>query len=239
MYIYRSYTWCVYEYCYKKYHILIYTYTILYVAHGESIIRDGRHIHQFNPIEAPKYNISHTIHTLSFGDKVYAHMPPNPLDGGKSVLVYLAMTYSLYLRMYFIYTVHHTDTHNSRYTIYTHFHSICNTVSSIVDPAVGTGLYQYFVKVIPVVYTDHRGRAKVSSRVFALSTIRHMCILLPIHMCRISYTRIFSRFPKLILICPCIQVTNEYTASQKFRPYAIIDHESGKLVPLVRIMTFI
>ena len=74
---------------YEKYPILLYTYTILYVAHGESIIRDGRHIHQFNPVEAPKYNISHTIHTLSFGDKVYAHMPPNPLDGGERCLEYM------------------------------------------------------------------------------------------------------------------------------------------------------
>jgi len=52
-----------------------------HVAHGESIIRDGRHIHQFNPADAPFYNISHSIHSLSFGD-TYPNMPANPLDGG-------------------------------------------------------------------------------------------------------------------------------------------------------------
>lgn len=53
-----------------------------HIAHGESIVRDGRHIHQFNPQEAPGYNISHTIHSVSFGDP-YPHMPRNPLDGGE------------------------------------------------------------------------------------------------------------------------------------------------------------
>lgn len=52
-----------------------------HIAHGESIVRDGRHIHQFNPALAPKYNISHTIHSISFGDP-YPSMPSNPLDKG-------------------------------------------------------------------------------------------------------------------------------------------------------------
>lgn len=49
---------------------------------GESIVRDGAHIHQFVPSEAPGFNVSHTIHTLSFG-QAYASMPPNPLDNSK------------------------------------------------------------------------------------------------------------------------------------------------------------
>lgn len=53
-----------------------------HIAHGESIVRDGKHIHQFNPVTAPKYNISHTIHSLSFGTP-YPSMPTNPLDGGR------------------------------------------------------------------------------------------------------------------------------------------------------------
>lgn len=59
-----------------------------HVAHGESIIKDGHHIHQFNIAEAPKFNISHTIHSISFGDK-YPDMPPNPLDDGIFILFYL------------------------------------------------------------------------------------------------------------------------------------------------------
>jgi hypothetical protein len=52
-----------------------------HIAQGESIVRDGRHIHQFNPALAPKFNVSHTIHSLSFGEP-YPSMPANPLDSG-------------------------------------------------------------------------------------------------------------------------------------------------------------
>lgn len=52
-----------------------------HVAFGDSIVRDGMHIHQFLPQEAPTFNVSHTIHSLSFGDP-YPGMPPNPLDNG-------------------------------------------------------------------------------------------------------------------------------------------------------------
>jgi hypothetical protein len=50
-----------------------------HVAHGESIVRDGRHIHTFVPAEAPGFNVSHTIHSITFGDP-YPNMPKNPLD---------------------------------------------------------------------------------------------------------------------------------------------------------------
>ena len=55
-----------------------------HIAHGESIVKDGRHIHQFIPAEAHTFNISHTIHSISFG-RPYPSMPAiaNPLDGGK------------------------------------------------------------------------------------------------------------------------------------------------------------
>jgi endoplasmic reticulum-Golgi intermediate compartment protein 3 len=51
---------------------------------GESFVRDGAHIHQFIPAEAPGFNVSHTIHSLSFGE-TYPSMPPNPLDNGESI----------------------------------------------------------------------------------------------------------------------------------------------------------
>jgi hypothetical protein len=86
-----------------------------HIAHGESIVRDGRHIHQFIPSEAPGYNISHTIHSISFGDP-YPNMPKNPLDG----------------------------------------------VTKIISEEVGTGLFQYFIKVIPTVYMD--GSSRLSKR---------------------------------------------------------------------------
>ena len=59
-----------------------------HIAQGESIVRDGRHIHQFNPTLAPKFNVSHTIHSLSFGDP-YPSMPGNPLDKGKNSMYVL------------------------------------------------------------------------------------------------------------------------------------------------------
>jgi len=88
-----------------------------HIAHGESIIKDGHHIHQFNVQEAPKFNISHTIHHISFGQN-YPNMPPNPLD----------------------------------------------QVSRIIDLQIGTGLFQYFIKVIPTVYTSENGDQLVTNQ---------------------------------------------------------------------------
>jgi hypothetical protein len=39
-----------------------------HVALGESVVRDGRFIHQFQPQDAPGFNASHIVHHLSFGD---------------------------------------------------------------------------------------------------------------------------------------------------------------------------
>lgn len=78
-----------------------------HIAHGESIVRDGKHIHQFIPSEAPGFNVSHTIHSVSFGDP-YPAMPANPLDG----------------------------------------------IAGPVTHEVGTGLFQYFIRIIPTVYSD-------------------------------------------------------------------------------------
>lgn len=82
----------------------------MHIAHGESIVRDGRHIHQFNPVLAPKFNVSHTIHSLTFGDK-YPYMPANPLD----------------------------------------------KLTKIIPTDGATGLQQYFIKVIPTIYTNEFG----------------------------------------------------------------------------------
>lgn len=60
---------------------MIEQFIYLFVQKGESIIRDGRHIHQFFPEEAPKFNISHTINQISFGDR-HPHMSASPLDKG-------------------------------------------------------------------------------------------------------------------------------------------------------------
>ncbi len=48
-----------------------------HVAMGEAMERDGRHIHQFMPEDAPNFNCSHIIHELSFGHG----LGKGPLDG--------------------------------------------------------------------------------------------------------------------------------------------------------------
>lgn len=79
-----------------------------HIAHGESVVRDSKHIHHFNPETAPKFNVSHTINSLSFGD-AYENMPTNALD----------------------------------------------SVRKIIGAGNNTGLFQYFIKIIPTVYTDN------------------------------------------------------------------------------------
>jgi len=104
----------------------------IHIAHGESIVRDGRHIHQFLPQEAPSYNISHTIHSISFGKK-YPSMPKGPLDG----------------------------------------------MVKIIDPVVGTGLFQYFIKIIPTIYSDEfKWRGKTFTNQYTM-TERFRPLLLP------------------------------------------------------------
>lgn len=93
-----------------------------HIAHGESIIRDGRHIHQFIPAEAPQFNISHTIHSLSFGDP-YPMMPPNPMD----------------------------------------------STQRLVGEDTGTGLYQYFIKIIPTVYQSSYDGVSIVTNQFTVS----------------------------------------------------------------------
>lgn len=67
-----------------------------HIAHGESVVRDGRHIHQFVPAEAHTFNISHTLHSISFGDP-YPNMPPNPLDNGTEHSAHIDSLYVLFI----------------------------------------------------------------------------------------------------------------------------------------------
>jgi len=76
-----------------------------HVALGESVVRDGRFIHQFQPQDAPGFNASHVVHSLSFGEP-YPGMRADPMDG----------------------------------------------VSAIATEDHGTGLYQYFIKLVPTIY---------------------------------------------------------------------------------------
>lgn len=50
-----------------------------HVAMGETHSRGAGHIHQFNPTQLQRYNVTHTVHSLSFGEPFPGQR--NPLDG--------------------------------------------------------------------------------------------------------------------------------------------------------------
>jgi hypothetical protein len=79
---------------------------------GESLVRDGMHIHQFLPSDAPNFNVSHTIHSLSFGEEHPLLPTSNYLD---------------------------------------------NTVRFVNETTGGTGLFQYFIRIVPTEFLDRSG----------------------------------------------------------------------------------
>lgn len=81
---------------------------------GESIVRDGAHIHQFVPSEAPKFNVSHTIHSLTFGEE-HPSMPRNNYLNG--------------------------------------------AVRFVNESTGGTGLFQYYIRIVPTEYMGKNGIA--------------------------------------------------------------------------------
>lgn len=88
-----------------------------HIAFGDSVVKDGRHIHQFIPSEAPFFNVSHSISHISFGDEYPGRV--NPLDG------------------------------KVKY----------------VSQELGTGLFQYFIKVIPTNYKGRKGNVIRTNRI--------------------------------------------------------------------------
>jgi hypothetical protein len=101
-----------------------------HIAFGDSIVRDGMHIHQFLPQEAPTFNVSHTVHSLSFGEW-YPGMPRNPLDGERHV----------------------------------------------VARGASTGLFQYYLKVVPTVYTSELGYKHVTNQYTVSERFRPFSLL--------------------------------------------------------------
>ena len=71
-----------------------------HIAHGESIVKDGRHIHQFLPAEAHTFNISHTINSVSFGD--FNTFPGQAKPALNNVKFMVAPDGSTGLKQYFI-----------------------------------------------------------------------------------------------------------------------------------------
>jgi hypothetical protein len=95
-----------------------------HIAMGEGVDRDGRHIHQFLPEDRVNFNASHVIHELSFLDEEYGD----------------------------IVGVHVNDKKKRKKNGIDGERSM-NGVTKIVTEETGTtGLFQYFIKVVPTVY---------------------------------------------------------------------------------------
>ncbi|KAA0167952.1 hypothetical protein FNF31_00165 [Cafeteria roenbergensis] len=70
----------------------------LNVAMGAIHVQDSRHIHQFNPADIPKYNVSHSIHVLRFGPAVQG-INLAPLEGMTKSPEAGAGVYQYYLKV--------------------------------------------------------------------------------------------------------------------------------------------
>jgi hypothetical protein len=68
-----------------------------HIAMGETHTRGAGHIHQFNPANIANYNVSHTIHGLSFGEPFPGQI--NPLDGAIHVPQEGAAVYMYYVKV--------------------------------------------------------------------------------------------------------------------------------------------
>lgn len=82
---------------------------------GESVVKDGRLVHQFLPEDAPNFNVSHIIHELSFGSPIPGRNERGALDG---------------------------------------------MVKIVTEVSGTTGLFQYFLKVVPTYYKSHKEAKK-------------------------------------------------------------------------------
>ena len=94
-----------------------------HIAMGEGVERNGRHIHKFNPEDAPNFNASHVINRLSFGPD-YGFVDYATGDGRSGTMT-------------------------------------LDGVSKTVTHENGeTGLFQYFIKIVP---TSYMGEAMMAS----------------------------------------------------------------------------
>jgi endoplasmic reticulum-Golgi intermediate compartment protein 3 len=106
-----------------------------HVAMGQGMERDGRHIHSYKVDDASKFNVSHTIHELTFGPKAESVIP-NKLKAKEKVE-----------KAGNVHDVYKTPPPVSDQ------HQALNGVEKIVSKVHGaTGTFQYFIKVVPTTY---------------------------------------------------------------------------------------
>jgi len=113
----------------------------------------GQLVHEFKPFDSHKYNVSHVIHTLSFG----IHYPRrvNPLDGSKSIL-----TNGSGVFQYFIKVVPTTYKYTNGAVIDSCQYSVTEQFKSAHDPSKGFVLpgvfFIYDISPIMVKFTEKR-----------------------------------------------------------------------------------
>jgi hypothetical protein len=97
-----------------------------HIAMGEGVDRDGRHIHQFLPEDRVNFNASHVVHELIFLDEKYGDIVNDEKSSKKKKKK----------------TKNRIEGETSM-----------NGVKKVVAEETGTtGLFQYFIKVVPTVY---------------------------------------------------------------------------------------
>ena len=104
-----------------------------HIAMGEGVDRDGRHIHQFLPEDRVNFNASHVVHELSFMDEEYGDID---VGGG--------------FRSLKVAEVHQGGGNG---WVGLPGERSMNGVTKVVTEETGTtGLFQYFIKVVPTKY---------------------------------------------------------------------------------------
>ena len=101
-----------------------------HIAMGEGVDREGRHIHQFLPEDRINFNASHVVHELSFMDDEYGDVIGGSSDNGKKKKFQTEMN-----------------------KVGINGEKSMNGVDKVVTEDTGTtGLFQYFIKVVPTKY---------------------------------------------------------------------------------------
>ena len=113
----------------------------------------GQLVHEFKPFDTHTYNVSHTIHSLSFG----VHYPSrvNPLDGATAILQNGSGVFQ-----YFVKVVPTTYEPARGPKIHTHQYSVTDQFKSAHDPTKGFVLpgvfFIYDISPIMVKFTEKR-----------------------------------------------------------------------------------
>ena len=125
-----------------------------HVAPGKAFqSAQGQLVHEFKPFDTHTYNISHTIHSLSFG----VHYPSrvNPLDGATAILSNGSGVFQ-----YFVKVVPTTYAPARGPQIHTHQYSVTDQFKSAHDPTKGFVLpgvfFIYDISPIMVKFTEKR-----------------------------------------------------------------------------------